>query len=278
MMGRVPIIVGRRKLGGDLAIDFADPTHIVGNGQSRSGKTVFAYNALAQVASLDHAVVGGLDPTGILLGPWAGHPCGEWRACGGIDLEAHVRALRLVVAEMDRRIETYLGRATRLDKLDVFSTDLPLILVVLEEYPGELKQLRDCDAVQDRKRGGRLEPAVRAAVGRLVAEGAKAGIRVVLLCQRADAEFIDGATRSNFGARISFRVDNADAVRMLFETATPEQVEELTNLPQGLGAYSAPGTPLEFFKGDYLTYASYCDVIERTARRLPTRGKECSYV
>ena len=95
--------------------------------------------------------------------------------------------------------------------------------MVLEEYPGELKQLRDFDAAQDRKRGERLEPTARAAVGRLVAEGAKAGVRVLLLAQRADAEFIDGASRSNFAARVSFRVDNADAVRMLLSRQRPSR-------------------------------------------------------
>jgi S-DNA-T family DNA segregation ATPase FtsK/SpoIIIE len=281
-MGRVPIILGRRRLGRDLVVDFADPWHLIEQGGTRSGKSTLGYNVLGQLArreSRDVAVVG-IDPTGVLLGPWADHPHGEWRACGGTDLEAHASALQLLVAEMDRRIATYLGRATRLDKLDAeqFSADLPLIVVVLEEYPGELKQLREFDSAQDRKRGDRLEPAFRAAVGRLVAEGAKAGIRVVLLAQRADAEFIDGASRSNFGARISFRVDNADAVRMLFESASPAQVEEIVSLPQGLAAYGAPGAPLEFFKGDFVTYADYCDVIQWSARRLGTSGKEHSYV
>jgi S-DNA-T family DNA segregation ATPase FtsK/SpoIIIE len=268
-MGHFPMILGRRKLGGDLIVDLADPWHWIEQGMSRSGKTVLAYNVLAQVACHRDVAVAGVDPTGVLLGPWAEHPYDEWRANGGADLEAHVRVLRLIVAEMDRRISTYLGRATRLDKLDVehFTADLPLILVVLEEYPGELKQLRDFDSAQDRKRGERLEPTARAAVGRLVAEGAKAGIRVLLLAQRADAEFIDGASRSNFGARVSFRVDNADAVRMLFEQATPEQIEEITTLPQGIGVSSLPGPALEFFKGDYVTYEQYCDVIERHAKR-----------
>ncbi len=274
-MGRVPIILGRRKLGGDLCLDLAEPTHVVAQGQTRSGKTVFAYNVLTQVARHCEVAVAGVDPTGVLLGPWTEHPHGEWRATGGAELEAHVLALRHVVAEMDRRISTYLGRATRLDKLGAehFTDDLPLILVVLEEYPGELKQLRDCDSAQDRKRGERLEPIVRAAVGRLVAEGAKAGVRVLLLAQRADAEFIDGASRSNFGARVSFRVDNADAIRMLFKQAAPEQIEEITTLLPGIGVCSMPGSPLEFFKGDYVTYGQYCDVIEWHAERAGEAGR-----
>ncbi len=145
-----------------------------------------------------------------------------------------------------------------------------------EEYLGELKQLRDIDAAQDRKRGERLELTARAAVGRLVAEGAKAGVRVLLLAERADAEFNDGASRSNYAARVSFRVDNADAVRMLYEQATPEQIEEITTLPQGDGVCSVPGSHLEFFKGDYVTITStatyYSGTRSELARKAVRRG------
>lgn len=274
-MERFSITLGRRQLGGDLVADLSDSWHWLIQGQTRSGKSVIAYNALAQIARHRDVAVAGVDPTGLLLGPWAGHSHGEWRANGAANPEAHVQVVERVAAEMDRRIGSYLGRATKRDKLDAehFAPDLPLILVVLEEYPGELKQLRDYDSAHDRKRGERLEPAFRAAVGRLVAEGAKAGVRVLLLAQRADAEYIDGASRSNFGARVSLRVDNADAVRMLFEQATPEEVEEITSLATGIGVCAFPGEPLSLFKGDYVTYQQYCDVIERHAKRACEAGR-----
>ena len=102
--------LGRRKLGGDLVVDLGYPSHCIVTGQTRSGKTASAYNVLSQIACHREVAVAGVDPTGVLLGPWGSITP---TFSGGFILLAHrskhVRALRVVAAEMDRRISTYLG-------------------------------------------------------------------------------------------------------------------------------------------------------------------------
>lgn len=85
-----------------------------------------------------------------------------------------------------------------------------------------------------------------------------------MIVQRADAEIVDGATRAQFGTRVTLAVDNGDAVRMLHPGAEPETVDSV----RGFG----PGRCLfwqhrreSVAQMDYLTYAGYRNrILERT--------------
>jgi S-DNA-T family DNA segregation ATPase FtsK/SpoIIIE len=101
----------------------------------------------------------------------------------------------------------------------------------------------------DPKGAGR---AARAAVSRLLAESHKAGMRVVLVAQRADAAVIGGAERANLGGRLSFRVDNPDAVRMLHPAADAAVIAEHLDAPAGVALLSLPGVPLARVRGPYI--------------------------
>jgi hypothetical protein len=62
---------------------------------------------------------------------------------------------------------------------------------------------------------------LRALLGRLLAEGAKVGIRCILLVQRAEAAVIDAFARAMCSLRISFRCDNRASVELLHPGADP---------------------------------------------------------
>ncbi len=130
-----------------------------------------------------------------------------------------------------------------------------MIVVVLEEYPGLLEALSSFDAGQ--KPADRLRPRVEGAVARLLREGAKVGVRVILISQRMDASIVGGASRSQLGYRITMRVDNMDGIRMLHETATAEDVAEVVSFPPGRALVQAPGLPLTGAQIDRTPYDVY---------------------
>jgi S-DNA-T family DNA segregation ATPase FtsK/SpoIIIE len=249
------IRVGRDENGVDVYVDLWDSWHLAAQGMTRAGKSVLLYGLLAQAAEDPAIAVCGVDPTGVLFSPFADAPWSEWRASGTRDMPAAAGTLRAIVDEMDRRI-------TELPTLDVdqlrdFTPDSPILLVVLEEYPGLLSSAESDDEAEGRKAGEKLAPRIRRDVRRLVQESAKVGGRVFLLAQRMDASIVGGAERSNLGTRFSLRVDTADAVRMLHPSIEPGLVEALAQAKPGQGVVDTPGEPLRRFKADFLDYGGY---------------------
>ncbi len=253
----VPVRLGIDRDGTDVWANLADSWHMAAQGVTRSGKSVLTYVLLSQVAPNPAVLVTGCDPTGVLLGPWEGHPGSDLRALTTVDMQAHARVIGDLVAEMDRRITSLLDRRT--DKLDVFTRDEPLLLVVLEEFPGLLAAAAADDAAEGRKPAERAAPRIKAGVRRLIQEGAKVGIRVLMLAQRMEADTVGGAERSNLGLRVTLREDNADSVRMLHPDVNPAWVALVHDAPAGHGLIEMPGMPLRLWKSDFLGYGDYCD-------------------
>lgn len=129
---------------------------------------------------------------------------------------------------MDARIA-----AVPLDRDAVVTVpDRPVLLVVLEEYAG-LVRLAD---VTDKKLGAK----VRALIARLLSEGRKAGVRVLIIVQRADA-VVDGLGPRPCAVRVSFSVDSGEAVRMLHPAC--EDVAGVLVAPPGLALVTRPAKP-----------------------------------
>ena len=232
--------------------------HLAIQGQTRSGKTVLTYGLLMWASAMPDIVVAGCDPTNITLAPWAESRHGKWQSMGTKDVETHVEVLDRVVEVMDQRVQ---GLAARdIDKLSSFSPEEPLFLVVLEEYPALLETLK----VQDKA----AYQSVRANVSRLLLEGAKAGIRVLMIIQRADASIIGGVERSNIAIRFSLRVDNADAVRMLHEGIDKDLSEMVTGFKNGLALMQVPGEPISRMRVAYVdSYSAYSSVVRANIER-----------
>lgn len=262
MTSSFKVMLGRTERGDDVVIDFADdPFHWLAQGQTRSGKTQLAYCTLAQLCPAvvaGEVVIDGCDSTGVLLGPWSHSQTGT-RATGTGSPMVHAEVLERIAREMDTRITTLTKH--RLDKISRFDSNTPLRIVVLEEYAGLLAIAESDDQVNGRKGSDRLEPRIRRAVRRLLQEGAKVGIRVIMLVQRADANLIGGAERDNLALRISFRVDSADALRMLHGPVAAELLTGFADLP-GVGFLQYPGQRLIRFRADHIAYAKYVAVVD----------------
>lgn len=249
--------------GTPLTLDWSMPTHIAAQGGTRSGKSVWASATLAQLARKNNVLVTGIDPTGVLLAPWRAHPRPDLRHTGTRDMSTARATMRRLVDEMDRRIEQLLvsGR----DKIETFSQDTPLVIVVLDEWPGALVADEESRKAARSDAPGLSGIPLRTGFRRLTQESAKVGFRVVAIAQRMDASIIGGAERSNLSTRLSFRVDNADAVRMLHPDAESELIAEVATFPTGVGILQRPGEKCIPFLSEYIAYEEYARQVRDSA-------------
>ncbi|GAA4506087.1 hypothetical protein [Brevibacterium yomogidense] len=265
---RSPVQIGLDERGEDVMWDPFDATHTAVQGMTRSGKSIQEYTRLSGIAAREDVEVCGLDPTGVLLGPFvsAGNRrIGVPGNAGDSPIYRHfLDVLTGIVSEMDRR--TLQLAADGKDKLDAgdFSSELPCLVTVLEEWPGISRAAVSEDAAENRKAAERVGPKIEAAVGRLVAEGAKSGIRVILLGQRLSSKALDTDSRSNFGVRHTLRVDNADAVSMLHDNGT-EWAPIVAAFEPGQGLIERPGFGQRRYRADYTSYETY---LERVKHRV----------
>lgn len=242
------VLVGRTESGEDAFIDFEDASHVAIQGMTRSGKSALLYGVLAGLAGAPAVRIGGVDGNRVTLAPWAGVNPG-W-VSGGVDSDSAIAVLERYTGLLDERLSALLPERT--DKLETFTEDRPLEVVVLEEFTGVL-------TAADSKAKARI----RGLVGRLVREGAKVGIRVVLVAQRMDAEIVGGDIRGQFGTRITMRVDSVDAVRMLHaDFASRVDMERLAAFSKGRAIFEVHGAVTEM-QADYTTYGEYLDRVEQ---------------
>jgi DNA segregation ATPase FtsK/SpoIIIE-like protein len=137
-----------------------------------------------------------------------------------------------------------------------------MLMVVLEEYPGILEAAQRADDLSGARGGDRLAPRIAADVASLVAQGAKVGVRVLLLIQRAEASIMSGAVRANAGTRMTLKVDNTDSVRMLHPSATSDEAEPVGRFAPGVALFEGPGIDRCVMRNLYVpTYGHYFDQV-----------------
>jgi hypothetical protein len=244
---------------GDTVTERLDElTHVVVQGATRSGKSAWTYSLLAQLAAHPHVEVAGIDPTGLLLRPFGAHPRG-WRVIGTTDpATRYTAAIDAVVAEMDTRIAAIPARR---DTTPI-GPGCPLLVVVLEEWAAVGRLLGHT----------RAKPSpVHRQVARLLAEGAKAGIRVVTVVQRAEADVVGAFERDQALTRLSFAVNDANTLKMLHPDITTDQADRHATSPKGVALLTAPAQPLLRLRGPWIGgYGTYCDHIATTATATGT--------
>lgn len=238
---------------GPISVDLVSEAHFLITGQTRSGKSVFTYALLSQLALMPHVRVVGVDFSGILLRPFAQRIPDPQVVNGGDDVPAAIRVLTWLKGEMDRRNDAL--SKSDLDKWSEFSPAFPLICCVLEEFPGTVARIKAADA--GKKPAERLLPRWQALVASLMAEGAKAGIRLILIAQRPDAEVVGGAARENMPVRVAFKQSSSEAYRMLYPDIESAEVERVKMQPPGVGMFESPRLSRRIFKGPYVDYSDY---------------------
>jgi hypothetical protein len=252
-------LLGVDEHGQDVCLDWRTAPHAVIQGTTRSGKSTFLYGLIAQLVGRPDIRIAGIDPSGLLLRPFAGSVHAPRQVLGLRDLDDIETVLAELVTEMDDRTAAMpLG-------CDTVTTgpDLPLLIVVLEEWAGVLRALDQVDA--------KLGKRVRGLVSRLLCEGHKSGVRVVMVVQRAEASVIGGLERAQCDLRVTFRVDNADSVKLLHPAVGPDVVERHSTAPNGVALLTAPAVPLGGIRAPMIDYAAYTDVV-RGGVSCPTAG------
>lgn len=249
------VVMGRSVAGKDVTLDIFAPNHLLITGATRSGKSAQLYAILAQCKGLPVRVCG-IDPSGIVFAALGDALGGDgWRVKTTRSPERCITVLHEIVAEMDRRIDDLLASVQ--DKIEDYTDEKPLLLVVFEEYPGLLAALASIDSANSARGKDRAELQLRSAVQRLALEGAKVGVKLVLLAQRADANLLTGVLRAQLTARMSFRQD-ADGLRMLHEGIEPEQIERMTSFSPGVGYVEIAGSmELTQYRADYIDYTRF---------------------
>lgn len=258
-----PIMIGRDELGAPIAMPWSVIPNACVQGATRSGKSVWCYSVLAQLARLVDVVIAGSDPSGLLLGrPWKGTAHREWQAVGSGDVLVHRDLLVRLVEEMDRRIAEL---PPRTDKITEFSASQPLIVIVLEEFAG---LLRLASTITPPKGEAKLRDQLLGLYGRLVSEGHKAGMRLMVITQRADTTVVGGFERGQLGLRISFRVDDPEALAMLHGSDGRAELEQHRYSPPGVALLQAPAVHMARVRGPRLPgpsedadYARYWDEV-----------------
>lgn len=246
-----PVFLGRAEDGSEVNWSLVEDMHAIVQGQTRSGKTTGIYGMLSQLSRARDVHVTGCDPTGLLLKPWSRLERHRgWQSLGMADPVAHVDVLERLVQRMDARIA---GLPEGADRVEI-GPDQPLTLVVMEEYPSLVKALKTAHKAAY----GRLS----AALFRLLTEGAKAGIRVLLVSQRADAEIVGGFERAQCSTRLSYRVDSVDALRMLHPGVGPELAAEHATVRPGICLLTRPGEPLTRLRAPNTPYADYVKMVD----------------
>lgn len=247
------ITIGRCDDGTDAEIDIVEASHIAIQGMTRSGKSALCYTIFGQLIGTDVIRVTGVDPNRVLLEPLA-QSDGTYDTdfVLGADPVSALDLLDKTCLLMDDRAHllTQWGIAAH----ENFHEDFPVHVVLLEEYAGLLRQAAAHD--EGVKPTERIAPKIKQRVGRLVSEGAKAGIRVVLITQRMDASTVDGDSRGQFGTRITMAVDNGDAVRMLHPQVDPETIERVVGFPVGRCLFWRNRTQ-KFMQADFMPYEEY---------------------
>jgi S-DNA-T family DNA segregation ATPase FtsK/SpoIIIE len=261
MLDHISIPLGRDDRGEEAAIDLVAASHLLASGASRSGKTNAVMNAISiATSSVPEVQFAGCDVSSLLIHPLRELPGAKFRSAGGGNFEPHVRAMNALVAELDRRIGILLDR--EVDKLTEFSSDLPLLICLFDEVPALFALAEADDAATGRKVGERCAPAIRRAFRRLTMESAKVGMRIWAVATRADAAILGGAERSNFGTRLTFRVDGPDALRMMHPYASDIDAHAF---PPGVGLIETPELGLRKVRFYPTTYAEYVAAARRAS-------------
>lgn len=250
---------------GDLAVDAGltesgDPLtldvrrgHMLLVGGTGAGKSTLAYRLAAAWAADPLVRVVAVDPSQLLGAPFAEAGSGS---CGEDGPQGYVDTLAGVVADMETRLQALRDARTD-DYAELVDAEHPWLVVVVDEAPGLVTLLESDDRLTSRKPAERLAPQAQAHIRRLLLEGRKAGIRVVISQQRADIDggLLSGAARDQAATQAVVLRSQPEGVRMLLPgvaDSAPDYTTRLPAAPPGVCLVQVPGQPLTWAR----TYAS----------------------
>ena len=246
----VPWKIGTDEDGSVVEINLANSSHMLIAGSTRSGKSVCTYSLLTHALRMGEAVrLLVADPNDTTIAPF--EPLVSWSTSSTHPAPV-TEMFEWVRAEMDRRKPIL--RDQRQDKVSEFSPEMPMIVVVIDEAANYLKHA-------DKAAAAELAGEMQA----VAAQGAKYGVRLVLITQRPSADILPPAVRSQLSARISFRMEDKEGAIMAFPDI--EDPSELLSFKTGVGIFREVGGKLRRFRAEYL--ADHWGAADQISRALP---------
>lgn len=227
--------------------------HVVISGITRTGKSKGSQSLIVGTC-LPWVQYIGIDPSAGLLKPlkhFSGRPGDFVLGSDPEWIDSAVTLLERCVEVMRERISS-LGWA---EKINDFSTEVPVVVVVLEEYANLLVA-----AENHGKDGKKIRAKIVSLVGTLLREGAKVGVTVLTILQRAEAAVLHD--RSQYSLRIAYRQDNLDSIKMLFDQPEQFDVSRIVSLSPGRGVLCDSGQPLRWFQTPNPEYSDYVHAVE----------------
>lgn len=180
--------------GDPVRINLAGLAHGLIAGVTRSGKSITTNSLLGNASCMRDVRLTIIDPNIGAVAPW-------WRTAhrvsSSVDPEEPTEILAKVREEMASRAGLFWARRT--DKLDRFTPELPLDLVVIDEVANYTRH-------SDKKK----REAFTAELTAVASQGAKYGVRLWLLAQKPNSDVISTAVRTNLTSRICHRVDTPE--------------------------------------------------------------------
>ena len=223
-----PLRIAVDQDGQAINVNLATTAHGLIAGGTRSGKSTTVNNFLAGAAVRAHVRTVIIDPGLSAAAPW-------WRTAHRVTDAQHpdepTEILREVREEMTARQSHFWSART--DKIDQFSEDMPLYLVVIDELTNYTKH-------SDKKAAERFTAELLA----IASQGAKFGIRLWLIAQKPGADVLPTAVRTNLSTRICHRVDTTEDFVHLFPDGRDLGITAADRtMPAGVAITHVPGMP-----------------------------------
>ncbi|GCD98339.1 DNA translocase FtsK [Embleya hyalina] len=195
-----PIFLGFTEDGEPVRLNLRRSAHGLIAGVTRSGKSITTNTLLAAASLMRDVRMVVIDPNLAAAAPW-------WRTAhtvsSSVQPDEPIEILREIRAEMERRAGTFW--AGRTDRIETFSEEMPLILLVIDEVANYTRH-------PDKKK----REAFEAELSAIASQGAKYGVRLWLLAQKPSADVLTTAIRTNLSSRICHRVDTTEDFLHLF--------------------------------------------------------------
>lgn len=254
-----PWVAGIDEFGEKVEVNIAAGAHMLIAGSTRSGKSVSTYSLIAHILRMGSSVrLLVADPNDTTLAPFE-----DLVSWGTNDQHpgAANEMLSWVRAEMRRRQPIL--RELRRDKVDQFSPELPMIVCVIDEAANYTSH-------GDKKASAEFNNELQA----VAAQGAKYGVRLILITQRPSTDIFPAPVRSNLSCRISFRLEEKESPRMVFPDI--DDPGQLLAFASGVGLYKGIADVPRRFKGVYIPdpYAVAADAGHRPMPRVDIKDVE----
>jgi len=228
----LPIIIGKTLFGDDLILDLTKLPHLLIAGSTNSGKSVLLHSIVASLISRNIDLVL-IDPKTVELSYY--EDVKNLLSPIVISPDNALEVISELVDEMNNRFKLLAGkRANSIKEYNKKSMrKLSYIVLVIDEFS---------DLMYSVKKDFQKNLCILAQKSRAC------GIHIVIATQRPSVDVITGSIKTNFPARISFRVPSMTDSRVVLDTPGAEKL-----LGCGDGLIVSPQHDLVRFKGAYLS-------------------------